>query len=208
VVDAALSAVGASPLAERRVGELSDGERQRVLLARALAQQPEVLLLDEPTAFLDVAARVTVFGLLRELARDRDMSVVVSTHDLELVLRLADHVWLLDRGGALRTGPPEALVDAVAEVFDTDRLALDPGTGTFALRPADGPPVTIDGGPVTAALAARLLTRAGWRPVPDADTRVEAVAHDRFRVHRADRVEEVTGWAELAEWARRAPSGS
>lgn len=135
-VDAALAAVRASSLAARRVARLSDGERQRVLIARALAQEPELLLLDEPTAFLDAPSRVVVTGMLRRLAQERGMVVVASTHDVELALRVADRVWLLDRDGGVRSGPPAQLVTdgAVGHSFDSDELRFDAGAGTFVMR--------------------------------------------------------------------------
>ena len=94
MVEWAIDAVGARHLAERDFSRLSDGERQRVMIARALAQEPVLLVLDEPTAFLDVPSRVELMGLLRQLTRDGSLAVVVSTHDLELALRTADVVWL------------------------------------------------------------------------------------------------------------------
>lgn len=109
-IDGALAAVQAGHLAERRMHELSDGEQQRLLVARALAQQTPVLLLDEPSAFLDVSARVGLLGLLRRLARTEHQAVLLSTHDLELALRLADRVWLIDRDRHLRTGTPDELI--------------------------------------------------------------------------------------------------
>ncbi|QVQ50145.1 ABC transporter ATP-binding protein [Spiractinospora alimapuensis] len=134
-VDWALDAVGAEPLAGRRVGELSDGERQRVLTARALAQAPDVLLLDEPTAFLDVAGKVALHGLLLRLARDNGLVVVMCTHDLELALRVADHVWLLAAGG-LRGGSPEELARRgdLSEVFDGADLTFDTERWVFQPR--------------------------------------------------------------------------
>jgi iron complex transport system ATP-binding protein len=99
VVDWAIDASGARHLAERDFSRLSDGERQRVMIARALAQEPALLVLDEPTAFLDVPSRVELMGLLRQLTRDGTLAVVVSTHELELALRTADVIWLLMPGG-------------------------------------------------------------------------------------------------------------
>lgn len=176
VVGWALEAVGAGDLAGRRVAELSDGERQRVLTARALAQEPAVLLLDEPTAFLDVPGKVALTGLLRRLARERDLAVVMCVHDLEMALRTADAVWLLD-GGSLHEGTPEelALDGTVGRIFDGADLEFAPAEGVFRLRdPSDVP-----GGAVGTArvgpdreygpLLQRALARAGWRVRGDAD---------------------------------------
>jgi iron complex transport system ATP-binding protein len=206
-VAAAITAAGAGHLAGRRVAELSDGERQRVLTARALAQQPAVLLLDEPTAFLDVSSRVALLALLRRLAREDGLCVLVSTHDLEPALRLADHVWLLDRAGRLRTGPPEQLVadGAVGEVFDAPGLAFDPVTGTFALA-ADGtgPSVAVAAPAPEAALVSRLLAREGWVVAEWAATTVKASGDGRFTVTAPGATTELAGWTELAAWARDA----
>lgn len=136
VVASALTAVQADHLADRLLSELSDGERQRVLIARALAQEPALLLLDEPTAFLDAPSRVSVTGLLHRLARERGIAVVTSTHDVDIALRVADHIWLLDRSRSLRCGYPTALITsgAVGHAFDSHELCFDPTSGTFLLR--------------------------------------------------------------------------
>lgn len=96
-------------LAKRLVAELSDGECQRVMLARALAQQTPVVFLDEPTAFLDLPRRVELMHLLRDLAHDTGKAFLVSTHDLELALRFADALWLMAADGAFSIGAPEEI---------------------------------------------------------------------------------------------------
>ncbi|GII89266.1 hypothetical protein Ssi03_72560 [Sphaerisporangium siamense] len=169
IVAWALASVRASHLAGRALTELSDGERQRVLVARALAQQPSAILLDEPTAFLDVTSRVALMGLLRRLARERDLAIVVSTHDLELALRVADHIWLLDPDGRLHTGTPEELTlrGVVGASFDGEDLSFDPAAGVFALHvtTAGRMRVTADG--VQRLLVERALAREGWSTAGD-----------------------------------------
>jgi len=204
-VDRAFDATGATPFADRRVAELSDGERQRVLTSRALAQAPQVLLLDEPGAFLDVAARVGLLALLRDLARTEKMCVVVSTHDLELALRLADNVWLVGADGELRAGTPEELTAAgrIGTVFDTDALAFDAESGTFAGTGPAGQTVRVRG--EHAALLGRALRREGWTTVADGPADAEVTGRAQgFRVQSAGATTQLAGWSELGEWARTA----
>ncbi len=134
----ALEVTGTTALADRLGGELSDGQRQRVMTARALAQRPRLLILDEPTSFLDVPSRVELLDLLARLAREQDLAVLVSTHELELALRLADDVWLLpgpDDGhpGPLITGTPAAVAGDIGAAFDRGRLRFDPQTLQFTI---------------------------------------------------------------------------
>ncbi|MCD7052758.1 ATP-binding cassette domain-containing protein [Rhodococcus sp. BH2-1] len=165
VVAWALDAVGATHLAERPASELSDGERQRVLTARALAQEPTLLVLDEPTAFLDVPSRVALVELLRAAAREHHLAVVMSTHDLELALRVADHVWLVDRAGHLCTGTPErlALDGRIGDVFDSRSLRFDVGSGVFTLTPTRDSPIRarVRAPEPAASAIGRLLGREG-----------------------------------------------
>ncbi|WP_430333416.1 ATP-binding cassette domain-containing protein [Rhodococcus sp. ACT016] len=166
VVAWALDAVGATHLADRPASEMSDGERQRVLTARALAQEPTLLVLDEPTAFLDVPSRVALVELMRRAAREHDLAVVMSTHDLELALRVADHVWLLDRTGRLDTGTPEqlALDGRIGSVFDSQALRFDPASGVFVLDATVGDKrqVRVFGSEPAVSAACRLLGREGF----------------------------------------------
>ena len=90
VIAEALASVGIEPLRNRMIQTLSDGERQKVMIAKALAQQTPVILLDEPTAFLDFPSKAETFRLLQRMAHDRDKLILLSTHDLELAVRFAD----------------------------------------------------------------------------------------------------------------------
>ena len=109
VVENALERVGMLNFRNRRIGELSDGERQKVLIAKALAQRTQVILLDEPTCFLDFPSKVEMLRLLKGMARDESLSVLLSIHDLELALQTADRLWILSGEGKLMMGEPRDL---------------------------------------------------------------------------------------------------
>lgn len=107
----AMDQANAAGLAERNFGELSDGERQKVMVARALAQEPAVMILDEPTAFLDWSNRVDLLVNLKRIAAKEDRAILISSHDLELVFQIADEIWLLDRDRKMETGTGRELLD-------------------------------------------------------------------------------------------------
>ena len=115
-VSDALEEVHIQHLADKKLYELSDGQQQMVMIARALAQDTPVILLDEPTAHLDLNNRVEVMNLLRRLARKLNKAILIATHELDLALQTADLIWLAGRGKTLVTGIPEDLV--LSGVFD------------------------------------------------------------------------------------------
>jgi iron complex transport system ATP-binding protein len=137
----ALAQVGAEHLTDRFMDQISGGEKQRVILARALAQQPLLLLLDEPTLHLDIGAQVDLLDTLRRLAAANRYTVVVVTHELNLAAEYADQVVLLQRGKSLRVGPPAAVYqrELLEQVFQASlsvelsssgrpRVSVLPGT--------------------------------------------------------------------------------
>jgi iron complex transport system ATP-binding protein len=126
-VDWAIGVAGVTGLSDRFVDELSGGERQRVILARALAQEPVLLLLDEPTANLDLHHQVAMLELVRGLTRERGLAVVAAVHDLQLAALYCDRVVLLNQGRILSQGSPEAVLTAplLLEAFG-QRVVLSP----------------------------------------------------------------------------------
>jgi iron complex transport system ATP-binding protein len=172
VVRRAMRTVGAEDLARRPVGELSDGERQKVMVARALAQEPEVMILDEVTAFLDLPRRVEIMRLLREIAHREGKSILLSTHDLDLALRSADCIWLLPKGGALQVGAPEELVlsGAFAEAFASEGVAFDDRRGAFRISERhEAGAVRVTGEEIGALWTARALERCGFSVAENGD---------------------------------------
>lgn len=113
-VEEAIQLVGIENLRWRNVNTLSDGERQKVMIAKTLAQQTPIILLDEPTAFLDYPSKVEVLLLLRRLAHQMNKTIFLSTHDLELALQTADNLWLLAAGEPLLIGTPGELAESGA----------------------------------------------------------------------------------------------
>jgi len=134
----ALELTGTVDLADRPVEELSGGQRQRVWIAMALAQQTDILLLDEPTTFLDLNHQVEVLDLLTDLNRERGTTIVMVLHDLNLAARYADHLVAVKAGQVYAAGAPEAVLDAtlVREVFSMDsQVVPDPVTGRPLVLP-------------------------------------------------------------------------
>ena len=165
----ALSAVNAGELADQVLTELSDGQLQKLMIARALAQETAIMLLDEPTAFLDLPRRVEVMRLLKRLAHQSGRAILVSTHDLEQALRNCDQLWLM-REGAMLVGTPEDLVldGGMAETFRADGISFDESSGAFAVETSAGAAIHVKGSGTRETWMRRALERNGYRLDPAA----------------------------------------
>jgi len=165
VVHETLRVVGVDKLSHRYIHTLSDGERQKVMIARALAQEPRLLVLDEPTAYLDLPGRVVVMDLLHDLASGKDKAVLTSTHELDLALRHADRIWLMNDEGQISQGAPEDLVlnGSFAQIFNRAGVRFDPLSGSFDTQNRGSKPVFLEGQGPEAIWTRRALLRAGYR---------------------------------------------
>ena len=139
IVDEAIEMVGIGPLRERLIQTLSDGERQKVMIAKALAQQTPVIFLDEPTAFLDFPSKVEIMQLLHRLSRTMGKTIFLSTHDLDLALQMADKIWLLDKSKGVHIGTPQelALNGVISDFFVRKGISFDASCLQFRIEKGD-----------------------------------------------------------------------
>ena len=186
-VEEALRTLELGPLADRRVISLSDGERQRAFVARALAQEPELLLLDEPTAFSDLLHKAEVLRILRDACR-RGATVLLILHDLSAALRFADRIWVLSGGEVTEGIPEDLLLDGTLErLFSSPRLRFDPLRGTYeAPGEALGGAVALEGTGRGRDCAALALRRWGLGEDPRSPLVLEALG-EGFRLRREGR---------------------
>lgn len=135
IVENAIGLVNIHHLASRMLHTLSDGERQKAMIAKALAQETPVIFLDEPTAFLDFPSKVEIMQLLHQLTRETHKTIFLSTHDLELALQIADKIWLMDKTNGITTGTPEdlALQGHLSHFFARKGIVFDMESGLFRI---------------------------------------------------------------------------
>lgn len=135
IVEHAMEVTGVMKFAERRVNTLSDGEAQRAMIARALAQDTPIILLDEPTSFLDLPNRYELCRLLGDLAHKENKCVIFSTHELDIALSLADSIALVDTPRLVHMPTAEMITSGnIERLFDSEYISFDATTGSIRLR--------------------------------------------------------------------------
>jgi iron complex transport system ATP-binding protein len=164
IVDEALETVGALDLGERNFTSLSDGEKQKVLIARALAQEPELVILDEPTTHLDIRHKVEVIQILNRLSRERGMTVIMALHDIDIAAKNCQTLLLVKNGRLLAQGKPEDIIgeNTIGELYDIEGAAFDALTGALEVCNEKAPEVFVAAGAGTGPSVYRVLSRLGY----------------------------------------------
>ena len=141
-VDAAMAAVRVTDIARRGYDAISDGQRQRVLLARALCQEPEIIVLDEPTSFLDIRHKLELLEILKRMANGQGITVLMSLHEIDLAMKVSDRIVFVKGDTIARVGPPEELFTeaSVRDLYDLTAGSFDPLFGSAELPPVKGEP--------------------------------------------------------------------
>jgi len=150
-------------ISERTLHELSDGQIQKAMIARALAQDGDLIVLDEPTAHLDINNRVEILRLLKDLSRESNKAILLSTHDLDLAMQVADLIWLANWNQPLATGAPEDIIlsGSLIDTFISDSFEFDQTTGRFLFKNRNNGNVNIVGEGLRAYWTIQAFKRKG-----------------------------------------------
>ena len=159
----AIEKTGMKELISVPVGELSDGERQRAMIARVMAQETRLMIMDEPTAFLDIGSKFEITQLLHDLARYGNRTIIFSTHDLHLAMNHADKIWLLKNSGLVEGAPEDLMLQGEFDhIFDSSSVKYDAEQGTFTFSDKSGGSIYIEGEGVMRGWTEKALIRAGY----------------------------------------------
>ncbi|MEM8894060.1 MAG: ABC transporter ATP-binding protein [Bacteroidota bacterium] len=189
VIERSMDSVHLNEYKDRFFSELSDGEKQRVLIAKALAQDTPLIMLDEPTAHLDLPNRVEIMNILKRLSKETNKAIFLSTHELDLALQTADTIWLMNREETMKTGTPEDLVlsGMFEHVFKSKAFTFDKLSGSFkVVHPAKGK-VSLSGNDVHCTWARRALEREGYQVVEDSELPISICYKDGHWQLKIDR---------------------
>ncbi len=201
LVDEAIRLVKIENLADRMIDTLSDGERQKCLIAKALVQSTPIILLDEPTAFLDFPSKVELMQLLHSLSRKTNKTIFLSTHDLELALQIADKIWLMDKQQGISIGTPEdlSLEGRLSLFFERKGILFDKKTGLFRVDNEFKAEVKLEGHGYIYAMIRKALSRNGIKASRNIDAEISIIGNDKMiSIFKGDiKVAEVNSIEEL-----------
>jgi len=183
IIEQSLEKTGIAHKADNYVSELSDGERQKAMIAKALAQQCPIILLDEPTAFLDVTSRIETMVLLHKLAVEQQKAILLSTHDLDLAIQMGDCLWLEEKSRPMNCGTPEDLIlsGAFESFFGKKDIVFDSSTGKLNAK-APTRLMGVDGDFLASYWVGNALIRKGYRPsvVKKGQMSIHCISKDYF----------------------------
>ncbi len=163
IVNRTMSLTDIQNISNKKATELSDGQLQKVMIARAVAQDSDLMILDEPTAFLDVNNRVEIMYMLKKLATETNKSILISTHDLDLAFQISDKLWLATKEG-ITTGCPEDLIlnGEIERTFSTDNFHFEIATGKFRKTIQHTKTITLTGEGTALLWTKNALERIGY----------------------------------------------
>ena len=175
LIDEAISMVHLEDMVQNNFNELSDGEKQRVMIAKALAQDTPVIMLDEPTAHLDLPNRVEMMLLLHKLAHKTGKAILLSTHELDLALQAADRIWLMTDNNGIECGVPEDLVfnGSFNNAFKSSAFVFNSANGNFSLNYSMSKKVKVTGDKTRMYWTLRALARKGIEVTEEANDHIE-----------------------------------
>ncbi|MCL2136199.1 MAG: ABC transporter ATP-binding protein [Coriobacteriia bacterium] len=164
IIKESMQAVGAIDLADRFFNSLSDGEKQKVMIARALAQEPKLIILDEPTSHLDIRHKIEVIRILNQLSQERELTVILALHDVDIAVKSCQNVLMIKDGEVVAQGKPEDIVkaDTIGSLYDILGASYDSVLGSFELCYQNTPEIFIVAGAGTGAPFFRSLSRLGY----------------------------------------------
>ena len=204
IVNKSMVDVGIIHKSENYVSDLSDGERQKVMIAKALAQECKIIILDEPTAFLDVINRFEIMSLLHKLAVEQNKAILLSTHDIELAFALADTLWLVSDDKKFITGTTEDLIlsDSINQYMGNSRIVFDKDQGRFIAKHQNAKSVYLEAEGNLCYWAKNFLERNGFeiKQTDLSSFRVEVLSVDRILVSDKDKEVILSSFQELGDF--------
>lgn len=209
IICEALAAVNIDHKAKSYTAELSDGERQKVMIAKALVQECPLILLDEPTAFLDVISRIEIMTLLHRLATEQNKAILLSTHDIEQALVLADKLWLLSKEHGLHCGVTEDLIlnHRMDELFTNKQICFDYAHGVYYPEVKSLRTITVEAtDEVLLHWTTNALNRVGYACLPPSKAAaltplLQVTAKDRLTL-QTETTQQFTSFEELIKWLK------
>jgi iron complex transport system ATP-binding protein len=206
VIMEAISKTGMPEFRNRPIAELSDGERQRAMIAMVLAQDAGIMIMDEPTAFLDISSKFEIIQLMHELTRSRDKTVIFSTHDLTMAVSQADKIWLLKEQGLIEGAPEDLMLEgSFKTLFDDKKVQFNSNDGSFTIRNDEKGKINVRGEGEKKYWTKKALLRAGYEVVDSESTveiEVPSPVNSNWKCKTPGFCQEFDSIYELVNWIR------